>query len=64
MAYNILSLARQDLSKHTGIKHRNKETAKRAKLKSYNNVFSTFKGNPLLTLIYLFKFLETPPVES
>ena len=65
MAYNILSLTRQDLSKHTGVKHRNKETAKRAKLlKSYNNVFSTFKGIPLLTLNYLFKFLETPPLES
>lgn len=64
MAYNILSFARQDLSKHTGVKHRNKETAKRAKLKSYNNVVSTFKGNPLLALDYLFKFLETPPVES
>lgn len=65
MAYNILSLARQDLSKHTGVKHRNKETAKRAKLlTSYNNVFSTFKGIPLLTLNYLFKFLETPPLES
>lgn len=64
MAYNILSFARQDLSKHSGVKHRNKETAKRAKLKSYNNVVSTFKGNPLLALDYLFKFLETPPVES
>lgn len=64
MAYNILSFARQDSSKHSGVKHRNQNTASRAKLKSYNNVVSLFKGNPLLTLNYLFKFLETPPVES
>ena len=64
MAYNILSFARQDLSKHTGVKHRNKETAKRAKLESYSDVISTLKGNPILALDYLFKYLETPPVES
>lgn len=64
MAYNILSFTRQDLSKHSGVKHHNQKTASRAKLKSYNNVVSLFKGNPLLALDYLFKFLETPPVES
>ena len=64
MAYNILSFARQDLSKHTGVKHRNKESAKRAKLESYSDVISTLKGNPILALDYLFKILETSPVES
>jgi hypothetical protein len=29
-----------------------------------SNVVSLFKGNPLLALDYVFKFLETPPVES
>ena len=64
MAYNILSFARQDLSKHTGVKHRNKETAKRAKLESYSDVISTLKGNPIFALDCLFKFLETSPVDS
>ena len=30
----------------------------------HNTIVSLFKGNPLLALDYLFKFLETPPVES
>lgn len=63
IAYNILSFARQDLTKHSGVKHRNAITAKRAPLKSYNSVVTRFKRNPLLALDYMFKYLETPPVE-
>ncbi|MGN1357572.1 MAG: hypothetical protein ACI4VX_07850 [Succinivibrionaceae bacterium] len=59
MTFNVLTFARQKISANTP--HRNKETAARAPLMSYNHVITHLRGNPLIALNYLRNYLNTLP---
>ena len=65
MFYNVISFAREKTSKrgYDNIKHRTKETARKAPLISYKISFKIFENNPLLALAYLMEYFETQPVE-
>lgn len=65
MFYNVISFARKKMSKrgYDNIKHRTKETARKAPLISYKISFKIFENNPLLALAYLLEYFETWPVE-
>ena len=66
MVYNVISFAREKMSKreYANIKHRTKETARKAPLISYKVSFKIFENNPLLALAYLMEYFDTKPVES
>lgn len=65
MVYNVISFAREKMSKrgYDNIKHRTKETARKAPLISYKISFKIFENNPLLALAYLMEYFDTQPVE-
>ena len=65
MVYNVISSAREKMSKrgYDNIKHRTKETARKAPLISYKISFKIFENNPLLALEYLMEYFDTQPVE-
>ena len=66
MVYNVISFAREKMSKrgYDNIKHRTKETARKAPLISYKISFKIFENNPLLALAYLMEYFDTQTVES
>lgn len=63
MVYNVISFAREKMSKrgYDNIKHRTKETARKAPLISYKISFKIFENNPLLALAYLMEYFDTQP---
>lgn len=65
MVYNVISFAREKMSKrgYDNIKHRTKETARKAPLISYKISFKIFENNPMLALAYLMEYFDTQPVE-
>lgn len=65
IVYNVISFARKKMSKrgYDNIKHRTKETARKAPLISYKISFKIFENNPLLALAYLMEYFDTKPVE-
>ena len=66
MVYNVISFAREKMSKrgYDNIKHRTKETARKAPLISYKISFKIFENNPLLALAYLLEYFENQPLEG
>ena len=66
MVYNVISFAREKMSKrgYDNIKHRTKESARKAPLISYKINFMIFENNPLLALSYLMEYFDTQPVEN
>lgn len=66
MVYNVISFAREKMSKrgYDNIKHRSKETARKASLISYKISFKIFENNPLLALAYLMECFDTQHVEG
>lgn len=66
MVYNVISFAREKMSKrgYDNIKHRTKETARKAPLISYKISFKIFENNPLLALAYLMECFDTQHVEG
>lgn len=66
MVYNVISFAREKMSKrgYDNTKHRTKETARKAPLISYKISFKIFKNNRLLALAYLMEYFDTQPVEG
>lgn len=66
MVYNVISFAREKMSQrgYDNIKHRTKETARKASLISYKVSFKIFENNPLLALAYLMVYFDTKPVKS
>ena len=65
MVYNVISFAREKMSQrgYDNIKHRTKETARKASLVSYKVSIKIFENNPLLALAYLMEYFDTKPVE-
>lgn len=65
MVYNVIPFAREKMSKrgNANIKHRTKETARKASLIYYKISFKIFENNPLLALAYLMEYFDTQPVE-
>lgn len=63
--YNVITFAREKISKrgYDNIKHRTKETARKAPLISYKISFKIFENNPMLALAYLMEYFDTQPVE-
>ena len=66
MVYNVISFAREKMSKrgYDNTKHRTKETARKAPLISYKISFKIFENNRLLALAYLMEYFDTQPVEG
>ncbi len=63
MAFNVLTSAREKMSKsgHTNVKHRNAETAARARPMSYNAVMERMKYCITLAFQFLFEYLTAEP---